>query len=74
MDFKLKKLQGIFLFFAHNTTEPLIIEDELLDERFKLNPLVLEEPKIGLYACFPLQTLNDQLIGILCIIDRKSYD
>ena len=43
--------------------EPLIIEDALLDERFKSNPLVVEEPKIRLYAGFPLQTPNDQRIG-----------
>tara|TARA_B100001250_G_scaffold358776_1_gene335276 strand:+ start:1618 stop:2232 length:615 start_codon:yes stop_codon:yes gene_type:complete len=60
-------------FCAHviTTPEPLIIEDALLDERFKSNPLVVEEPKISLYAGFPLQTPNDQRIGTLCVIDRK---
>ena len=42
-----------------------------MDEHFKSNPLVVAEPKIRLYAGFPLQTSNDQRIGTLCIIDRK---
>ena len=60
-------------FCAHAiaSSEPLIVEDALLDERFKSNPLVVEEPKICLYAGFPLQTTNDQRIGTLCVIDRK---
>ena len=51
--------------------EPLIIEDALLDERFKSNPLLVEEPQIRLYAGFLLQTPKDQRMGILCVIDRK---
>ena len=60
-----------FCSHAIASPEPLIIEDALLDERFKSNPLVVEEPKIRLYAGFPLQTPSDQRIGTLCVIDRK---
>ena len=60
-------------FCAHAiaSPDPLIVEDALLDDRFKSNPLVVEEPKIRLYAGFPLQTPSDQRIGTLCVIDRK---
>ena len=71
--FETKETSRDVSFCAHAiaSTEPLIIEDALLDERFKSNPLVVEEPKIRLYAGFPLQTPNDQRIGTLCVIDRK---
>ena len=62
---------GSYCSHAIASPEPLIIEDALLDDRFKSNPLVVEEPKIRLYAGFPLQTPNDQRIGTLCVIDRK---
>ena len=71
--FETKETSRDVSFCAHAiaSPEPLIIEDALLDERFKFNPLVVEEPKIRLYAGFPLQTPSDQRIGTLCVIDRK---
>ena len=54
--FETKETSRDVSFCAHAiaSPEPLIIEDALLDERFKFNPLVVEEPKILLYAGFPL--------------------
>ena len=42
-----------FCIHAIASPEPFIIKDALLNERFKSNLLVIEEPKIHLYAGFP---------------------
>ena len=62
-------------FCAHaiHSSEPLIIEDALRDERFVDNPLVQGDPQIRLYAGFPLQNDANHRIGTLCVIDRKPH-
>lgn len=60
-------------FCAHTIleTEPMIIQDATLDDRFSNNPLVTGSPHIRFYAGVPICTLESFAIGTLCIIDVK---
>ncbi|PVV09670.1 MAG: GGDEF domain-containing protein [gamma proteobacterium symbiont of Ctena orbiculata] len=51
-----------------------IIPDALEDERFRDNPLVVNEPKRRFYAGCPIRALDGQKLGTLCIIDQKPRD
>ncbi len=48
-----------------------IVEDATMDDRFKDNPLVTDDPNIVFYAGVPLYGKGDMPLGTLCVIDRK---
>ncbi len=53
------------------STEPLIVLDSRIDERFAGNPLVTSAPHVIFYLGFPLITRDGHALGTLCVIDSR---
>ena len=52
-------------------SEPLVIHDALEDPRFADNPLVTGHPHVRFYAGAGLRLPYGQVVGTLCIMDRR---
>jgi diguanylate cyclase (GGDEF)-like protein len=57
-----------FCDYTIRTSDPLVIEDALLDPRFAANPAVLGSPHVRFYAGVPIH-VNGERIGALCVMD-----
>jgi GAF domain-containing protein len=72
--FALRETPREVSFCAHAILQPgpLAATDALDDDRFRDNPLVLEEPYICFYAGFPLTSEEGHRLSTLCVIDSAK--
>ncbi|SFO57431.1 diguanylate cyclase (GGDEF) domain-containing protein [Cohaesibacter marisflavi] len=63
--------EGSFCAVALESGHPLVVEDSLLDDRFKNSDIVQGPHKIRFYAGVPLTSPSGHHLGVLCIMDHK---
>lgn len=59
---------------AITMTQTLVVPDALCDPRFATNPLVIGHPFVRFYAGAGLRLPYGQVVGTLCIMDRRPRD
>lgn len=63
-------------FCTHAIMQPdlFVVPDASQDQVFAKNPLVTGEPHVRFYAGAPLAAPNGNLLGTICVIDRKPKE
>ncbi len=51
--------------------DTMIVEDALLDQRFRENPFVVDGPQIRFYAGAPLISPGGYILGTVCVFDSR---
>jgi diguanylate cyclase (GGDEF)-like protein len=63
--------QDTFCRYVLDSQNPLVVQDTLLDERFRAHPAVGNPPHVRFYAGFPLKTEDGHVVGTICAIDTR---